>query len=133
MQLKEVSTQSDGLLNEELAQVFSSYSLLLRDKKFVPAVISIIENDKINAEWALIRVIAALEKQFSKIDNPYIKARIDDIRQLGEKLMNNLLKKPILEIAKSVLVFIGLMVVALLVITYIPDLSLWLVHILGTQ
>lgn len=42
-------------------------------------------------------------------------------------------KKPVLEITKSVLVFIGLMAGALLVITYIPELSLWLVSVLGTQ
>lgn len=42
-------------------------------------------------------------------------------------------QKPILEIARSVLVFIAVMVVALLVITYVPDLSLWLVRALGIQ
>ena len=42
-------------------------------------------------------------------------------------------EKPILHITKSVLVFMGLMMAALLVITYVPDLSLWLVSILGTQ
>ena len=42
-------------------------------------------------------------------------------------------EKPILHITKAVLVFMGLMLAALLVITYIPDLSLWLVSILGTQ
>jgi tripartite ATP-independent transporter DctM subunit len=41
--------------------------------------------------------------------------------------------KPVLHIAKSVLVFMGLMLVALFVITYVPDLSLWLVSFLGTQ
>ena len=42
-------------------------------------------------------------------------------------------EKPILQITKSVLVFMGLMMAALLVITYVPDLSLWFVSILGTQ
>ncbi len=42
-------------------------------------------------------------------------------------------EKPILHITKSVLVFMGLMAIALLVITYVPDLSLWLVTLLGTQ
>lgn len=41
--------------------------------------------------------------------------------------------KPILSIAGSVLVFIGLLAIALLVITYVPALSLWLVHLFGTQ
>lgn len=35
-------------------------------------------------------------------------------------------KKPVLEITRSVLMFIGLLLLALLVITYVPELSLWL-------
>ena len=35
-------------------------------------------------------------------------------------------KKPVLEITRSVLVFVGLLLLALLVITYVPELSLWL-------
>jgi tripartite ATP-independent transporter DctM subunit len=42
-------------------------------------------------------------------------------------------KKPILEIARSTLVFIALMLGALMVVTYIPELSLWLVQLFGTQ
>jgi C4-dicarboxylate transporter, DctM subunit len=40
-------------------------------------------------------------------------------------------KKPILTITRSVLVYIGLLVIALLVITYVPELSLWLGQTLG--
>lgn len=42
-------------------------------------------------------------------------------------------KKPVFEIVRSVMVFILLELVALAVITYVPDLSLWLVRALGTQ
>ena len=42
-------------------------------------------------------------------------------------------KKPMLEITKSILVFIVLELIALMVITYWPSLSLWLVHLTGTQ
>ncbi|MBM4169604.1 MAG: TRAP transporter large permease subunit [Ignavibacteria bacterium] len=42
-------------------------------------------------------------------------------------------EKPILKIARSVLVFIGLLLIALLLITYIPELSLWLIDVLGTK
>jgi len=40
-------------------------------------------------------------------------------------------KKPVLEITKSVLAFMALMGAALLVITYVPELSLWLVSLFG--
>jgi C4-dicarboxylate transporter, DctM subunit len=42
-------------------------------------------------------------------------------------------QKPILHIARSVLVFIGLLLLALVVITYVPSLSLWLVETMGTR
>jgi len=99
-QLSHISDESTGLLDDELAQIFSSYRLLLKDKQFLPSVIKTIESEKINAEWALIRVIATLEEQFSALNNPYIKARIDDIRQLGEKIMVNLLEKPVLDLSQ---------------------------------
>jgi tripartite ATP-independent transporter DctM subunit len=41
--------------------------------------------------------------------------------------------KPVFTIVRSVLVFIGLELIALAIITYYPDLSLWLVRALGTQ
>ncbi len=41
--------------------------------------------------------------------------------------------KPIFTIVRSVLVFIVLELIALGLITYFPDLSLWLVDVLGTQ
>lgn len=42
-------------------------------------------------------------------------------------------RKPVLDITKSVLPFIALMAAALLVITYVPEISLWLVSLFGTQ
>jgi TRAP-type C4-dicarboxylate transport system permease large subunit len=42
-------------------------------------------------------------------------------------------KKPMLQVVKSILVFIVLELVVLIVITYWPDLSLWLVRLMGTQ
>ena len=41
--------------------------------------------------------------------------------------------KSIIHLSKAVLGFIALELVALMVITYVPDLSLWLVHVLGTK
>lgn len=42
-------------------------------------------------------------------------------------------EQPVLSIAKAVLLFIGLELLALLLITYVPALSLWLVELVGVQ
>jgi len=42
-------------------------------------------------------------------------------------------QKPILTIVRAVLPYIGMLIIALLIITYVPELSLWLVHALGVK
>ncbi|MCP4756516.1 MAG: phosphoenolpyruvate--protein phosphotransferase [Proteobacteria bacterium] len=99
-QLDHIMEQSIEILPDEISSVFSGYKLFIRDKRFVPVIEKHIKENKINAEWALIYVIADLDKQFKKITDPYIRARFDDIRQLGERLMNQLQKKPHLDLTQ---------------------------------
>lgn len=99
-QLDETMEQSVTILPEEMRSVFTSYKLFIRDKRFVPAIEDRITKDKINAEWALIHVMADLEKQFKQVQDPYIRSRYNDIRQLGERLMNCLLQKPFLDLTQ---------------------------------
>jgi tripartite ATP-independent transporter DctM subunit len=42
-------------------------------------------------------------------------------------------QKPVLTVVRSVLPFMGLLLIALLLITYIPPLSLWLIEVLGVR
>jgi tripartite ATP-independent transporter DctM subunit len=42
-------------------------------------------------------------------------------------------RKPVMELAKSTLPFLAMLIIGLMIITYIPDLSLFLVHILKIQ
>ena len=98
-QIKQVMENSINILGSELNTVFSGYQMFVRDKRFVPAVEKQINSRKINAEWALINVISELEEQFNNIPDPYIRSRFDDIRQLGKRLMENLMSKPQLDLS----------------------------------
>lgn len=98
-ELTDIITDTNDLIPEEIHSVFSGYKLFINDKRFIPVIEETITNRKINAEWALIRVLADLEVQFKKIPDPYIRSRFDDIRQLGEHLMKNLLLKPSLNLS----------------------------------
>jgi C4-dicarboxylate transporter, DctM subunit len=42
-------------------------------------------------------------------------------------------EKPVLEVVRSILVFIGILLIALLIITYVPELTLWPVRLSGVQ
>lgn len=93
-QLNQVLDKSSDILPDEIRSVFVGYKMFIYDKRFIPAIEQNIKEKKINAEWALINVIAELEEQFQKIPDPYIRARFEDVRQLGERIMNNLQQKP---------------------------------------
>lgn len=41
--------------------------------------------------------------------------------------------KSVFTVARSTLVFMGILLIALIIITYVPDLSLWLVRVLGIR
>jgi phosphotransferase system enzyme I (PtsI) len=99
-QLDGIMLQSVAILPEEINSVFASYKMFVRDKKFIPAIEKKIVEMQINAEWALIYVMADLERQFKSVPDPYIRARFDDIRQLGEHIMSHLLKKPHLDLSQ---------------------------------
>ncbi|NQU64796.1 MAG: phosphoenolpyruvate--protein phosphotransferase [SAR324 cluster bacterium] len=99
-QLEQTMEQSATILPDEMRSVFTSYKLFIRDKRFVPAIEEQITKNKINAEWALIHVMADLDKQFKQIEDPYIRSRFNDIRQLGERLMSCLLQKPFLDLTQ---------------------------------
>ncbi|MDH5560480.1 MAG: phosphoenolpyruvate--protein phosphotransferase [Deltaproteobacteria bacterium] len=96
--LNQVMAQSENIIPEEIRAVFSSYKMFIGDKRFFPAIIDKIEQLKINAEWALIHVLADLDRMFEQIPDPYIRSRFDDIRQLGEKVMYNLKQKQFLDL-----------------------------------
>ena len=42
-------------------------------------------------------------------------------------------EKPVLSVVRATLPYIGILFIALILITYVPDLSLWLVRALGIQ
>ncbi|MCP4296333.1 MAG: phosphoenolpyruvate--protein phosphotransferase [Proteobacteria bacterium] len=98
-QINSVMKSSADLLGEEINEVFTGYQMFVRDKRFVPAIEKQITSLNINAEWALINVLTELEGQFKNIADPYIRSRYDDVRQLGKRLMENLMSKPQLDLS----------------------------------
>lgn len=99
-QIDESEKQAGSLLTNEVREILSSHRLFLEDKQLIPATLEKIKEQKINAEWALFDVIETIKDQFSKIQDPYLRSRFDDVRQTGERVMNNLQNKPRLDISK---------------------------------
>ncbi len=75
------------LLSKTYKELYDVYKLLLTDESFIGKVVSIIENEKINAEYALKKVTDSLITKLSNSDSDYFKARIHDIKDIYMRLI----------------------------------------------
>ena len=71
----------------ELAPFVKVHLMLLDDEAFTEAPREIIREQRCNAEWALRMQLDELMAQFSDIEDPYLKAREDDVRQVAERVL----------------------------------------------
>ncbi|HTT78156.1 MAG TPA: phosphoenolpyruvate--protein phosphotransferase [Stellaceae bacterium] len=92
--LRTRATALPGSAADEIAFLLDAHLAMLANSRLVRGVNQRIGRDKINAERAIQLEIAELGKTFAAMNDPYLAARIDDIRVVGARLIRNLLKKP---------------------------------------
>ncbi len=78
-------------LSENL-NILQTHMVLFKDKMLYGKAIDTIKADQINAEWALQKVTRALQDMFQQIDDPYLRARGNDIAQVSDKIMAYLVR-----------------------------------------
>ncbi len=74
----------------ELAPFVNVHMLLLDDAAFKDAPRDIIREQRANAEWALRNQLDELLAQFADIEDPYLREREDDVRQVAERILGAL-------------------------------------------
>ena len=75
---------------EDNLDILETHMALFEDKMLYGRTIDTISMDKINAEWALRKVSRRAKAMFQQIDDPYLKARVNDIDQVTDKIMSSL-------------------------------------------
>jgi phosphotransferase system enzyme I (PtsI) len=74
----------------EQAQVLEVYQMILRDRPILNETLRLIREERINAQWALVRSIMKASKRFSALDDEYIQSRMADLEAVGERVLRNL-------------------------------------------
>jgi len=78
----------------ELAEhrhILESHLMILKDPKLCGAAARLIRELGVNAEWALEKAVAELEKAFGQLDDLYIRERLQDVRVMSDRVMARLL------------------------------------------
>ena len=89
----ELSELSDSVRHgpsAELAPFVNVHRLLLDDAAFSEAPRDIIREQHCNAEWALRAQLDELLAQFGDIEDPYLREREADVRQVAERILGAL-------------------------------------------
>jgi phosphotransferase system enzyme I (PtsI) len=92
--LKTRATALPGSAADEIGYLLDAHLAMLANSRLVRGVNQRIARERINAERAIQLEIEEIGKSFAAIGDPYLAARIDDIRVVGTRLIRNLLKKP---------------------------------------
>ena len=90
-QLTEIRDMVSEDLGEGNAAVFESHLVLLEDPEFIGAVESNIESNIVNAEKAMQEVMEMYISIFDSMQDDYMKARSADIKDVGTRILSNLL------------------------------------------
>ncbi|MDF2674436.1 MAG: ptsP, partial [Clostridiales bacterium] len=76
---------------KDKAAIFDAHLMMLDDPELIGAVIGQIENDKVNAEYALKSTVDMFIGIFEQMDNEYMRERAADIKDIGGRISNILL------------------------------------------
>ena len=81
-------------VGEANAQIFEIHRMMIADIDYNDSVLNIIETQKVSAQYAIAATFDNFAEKFSLIDDPYMRAREADVRDISDRLIRNLTGEP---------------------------------------
>ncbi|MSO98399.1 MAG: phosphoenolpyruvate--protein phosphotransferase [Rhodospirillaceae bacterium] len=82
-----------GAAGEEVGYILDAYHQMLSGSRLIRGVQKRIATDQVNAEAAVMKEIGLMAEAFATMDDSYLAARVDDIREVGRRLVESLTGK----------------------------------------
>ncbi|HEY4715936.1 MAG TPA: phosphoenolpyruvate--protein phosphotransferase [bacterium] len=94
-EIKKIKKEIDKKIGKDVIFILDAHIMILEDKALIKKTLEIIRDEKINAEWAIERILAEIENTFAKIEDEYIKERSRDVEHVFKRVLKNLgIKQP---------------------------------------
>ncbi|MFW5979201.1 MAG: phosphoenolpyruvate--protein phosphotransferase [Halanaerobium sp.] len=90
-QLEQLKEETAEKLGEEKAEIFAAHLMILDDPEVIPAFENKIKDNKLNAAAAVKKVIDEFAAMFAAMDDEYLRERGSDIKDVGMRVIKNLL------------------------------------------
>ncbi len=83
-----------GTAAEELGYLLDAHMQMLRSRRLLEGVEQRIAEQRLNAEAAVMKEIERIAEGFLAMDDTYLKARAEEIREVGLRIVRNLMAAP---------------------------------------
>lgn len=91
VQLEAIKTMAGRTFGEEKEAIFEGHIMLLEDEELEGDIRSFIKDNKATADKAVYEVIEQYAKMMADLDDPYLRERATDFRDIGTRLVKNVL------------------------------------------
>ncbi|XKM13648.1 phosphoenolpyruvate-protein phosphotransferase PtsI [Orbaceae bacterium ac157xtp] len=98
-QLHAIMERAKVTLGEDKAAIFEGHIMLLEDEDLEAEVINRIKTKHNSADYAVHSVFEAQAKELEGLDDEYLKERAADIRDIGKRLLKNVLGMEIVDLS----------------------------------
>ncbi|MFZ7259736.1 phosphoenolpyruvate-protein phosphotransferase PtsI [Avibacterium avium] len=99
-QLNAIKDRAYASLGEEKAAIFEGHLMILEDEELEEEIIDYLRSNKVNAGVAASTIIDQQVAMLSEIDDEYLKERAGDIRDIGNRLIKNILGMHIVDLGE---------------------------------
>ncbi len=89
-ELKALYEKAVKEVGESGAEIFEAHQLMVDDEDYIESAESIIENEGVNAEYAVATTGDNFAKMFSEMEEEYFRGRAADIMDITERILNAL-------------------------------------------
>ncbi|WP_370554488.1 phosphoenolpyruvate-protein phosphotransferase PtsI [Edwardsiella tarda] len=97
-QLEAIRQKASETLGEEKAAIFEGHIMLLEDEELEQEIIALIKDNGMSAEAAAREVIDGQASALEELDDEYLKERAADVRDIGKRLLKNILGMTIIDL-----------------------------------
>ncbi|HHE3464631.1 phosphoenolpyruvate-protein phosphotransferase PtsI [Pasteurella multocida] len=97
-QLSAIRDRAAKTLGEEKAAIFEGHLMILEDEELEEEIIDYLRTNKVNAGVAASKIIDQQVTMLSEIDDEYLRERAGDIRDIGNRLIKNILGMHIVDL-----------------------------------
>ncbi len=92
-QIEKIQARALRELGPDKAQVFEAHKMLITDPVLRDSIVNKIQTEYIGAADAAFKAIEELKAVFEMMDNEYMRERVADIKDIGDRLIRNILGK----------------------------------------